>query len=477
MIPFNKIRRDYVRINLMLQNKKYQIAVMGLLIGFSLFLIYYFHYMLGISVVFTHFFYIPIILAAIWWKKRGLIVPILLSLALILSHIFSGEIGLSVTEDYFRSVMFIFVGVIVVILSEEIEKSKEILVESEEKYRSVVESAMAAIITLNRRGTIVSWNGGAHDIFGYTAEEVIGKSAIILMPEEYKENFFKGSSKFKPDKDFKSFKKEGMNALRKNGDNFPFEISVAAWNSKEEDYFTAIIQDITDYKRVEEQLKESLNEKDILLKEIHHRVKNNLMVISSLLSLQSRYIKDKDTLNIFRESQSRARSMALIHEKLYNSDDLKRINFGEYIRTLTADLFNTYVTDPDLIKLNLDVDDVMLDINTVVPLGLIVNELVSNSMKHAFPAVYQMQSADNIDACQNEMLNEINVNFKPEGDYFVLLVKDNGVGFPEGLDFKNTDSLGLRLVNSLTGQINGNIQLRVDKGTEFKITFKENDIC
>jgi PAS domain S-box-containing protein len=474
-MPFSKLREDYMRINLMMQNKKYQIAVIGLLIGFSLFLIYYFHYMLGISVVFTHFFYIPIILAAIWWKKRGLIVPILLSIALILSHVSSGDVALPVTEDYFRSAMFIFVGVIVVILSDEIEKSKEILVESEKKYRSVVESAMAAIITLNRGGTIVSWNSGAHDIFGYSAEEVIGKSATILMPEEYKKNFFEGLFKFKPDINFKSFKKEGMIALRKNGDDFPFDISVATWSSQGEDYFTAIIQDVTDYKKAEEQLKESLNEKDILLKEIHHRVKNNLMVISSLLSLQSRYIKDKDTLNIFRESQSRARSMALIHEKLYNSNDLKQINFGEYIKTLTADLFYTYVTDPDLIKLNLDVDDVMLDINTVVPLGLIVNELVSNSMKHAFPVLYLKQLADNIAAGQNEMMNEINVNFKPEGDHFVLTVKDNGVGFPEELDFKNTDSLGLRLVNSLTGQIQGNIHLRLDNGTEFKITFKENE--
>ena len=462
-------------INLVLQNKKYQIAVMGLLIGFSLFLIYYFHYMLGISVVFTHFFYVPIILAAIWWKKKGLIVPILLSLALILSHVSSSKIGLPVTEDYFRSAMFIFVGIIVVILSDEIAKSKEILIESEEKYRLVVESAMAAIITLNRGGIIVSWNSGAHDIFGYDAEEVTGKPATILMPEEYKENFFKGLCKFKPDENFKSFKKEGMNALRKNGDNFPFDISVVTWNSGGEDYFTAIIQDVTDRKRAEEQLKESLNEKDILLREIHHRVKNNLMVISSLLSLQSRYIKDKNALNIFKESQSRARSMALIHEKLYSSDDLKRINFGEYIQTLTADLFYTYVTDPGLIKLNMDVDDVMLDINTAVPLGLIVNELVSNSMKHAFPALYGSELADNVNIRQNKILNEINVNFKSECDDFILIVKDNGIGFPEKLNFRNTDSLGLRLVNSLTDQIHGSIDLKADNGTEFKITFKENE--
>ncbi|MEN6294327.1 MAG: PAS domain S-box protein, partial [Methanobacterium sp.] len=349
-----------MRINLMLQNKKYQIAVMGLLIGFSFLLIYYFHYKLGISIIFTHFFYIPIILAAIWWKKNGLIVPILLSLALILSHVFSGKISLPITEDYFRSIMFIFVGVIVVILSDEIEKSREILSESEEKYRSVVEYATAAIITLNRDGIIISWNKGAHDIFGYTEDELIGKSATILMPEIYRKKFYKGLRESELNENYKSSNKEGMNALRKNGNEFPFDMSVATWTARGENYFTAIIHDITERKKAEERLKESLNEKEILLKEIHHRVKNNLMVISSLLSLQSRYIKDKDTLNIFKESQSRARSMALIHEKLYNSNDLKRINFGEYIRTLTTDLFYTYVTDPNLIKLNMDVEDIML---------------------------------------------------------------------------------------------------------------------
>ena len=161
--------------------------------------------------------------------------------------------------------------------------------------------------------------------------------------------------------------------------------------------------------------------------------------------------------------------MALIHEKLYNSNDLKRINFGEYIRTLTTDLFDTYVTDPSLIKLNMDIEDIMLDINTAVPLGLIVNELVSNSMKHAFPLIYDSELTNNIITNKNE----INVNFKSEDDDFILIVRDNGVGFPEKLDFKNSDSLGLRLVNSLVDQIHGNIQLIVDNGTEFKITFEE----
>ena len=144
------------------------------------------------------------------------------------------------------------------------------------------------------------------------------------------------------------------------------------------------IQDITERKQVEERISQSLQEKEVLLKEIHHRVKNNLSVISSLLSLQSQYIKDKEAQGLFEESRNRAKSMALIHERLYQSTDQKRIDFGEYIRTLSLDLFNTYVDDPTRIKLKVSAESLMVDINTTVPLGLILNELVTNALKHAF---------------------------------------------------------------------------------------------
>jgi len=221
------------------------------------------------------------------------------------------------------------------------------------------------------------------------------------------------------------------------------------------------VQDITKRKIAEEKLKESLEEKEMLVKEIHHRVKNNLMVISSLLNLQSQYIKDKRVLDIFRESQNRAKSMALIHERLYRSTDLKKIDFGDYIHTLATDLFHTYVPDSSRVKLKMDVENVMVDINTTVPLGLIVNELVTNSMKYAFPEGKE---------------GEINIEFHKHEDEFILTVSDNGVGFPEDLDYKNTDSLGLQLVNNLVGQIDGEIMLDRSQGTKFKIIFKELEI-
>ena len=218
------------------------------------------------------------------------------------------------------------------------------------------------------------------------------------------------------------------------------------------------VQDVTERKMVEEKLKKSLTEKEVLLKEIHHRVKNNLMVISSLLNLQSQYIKDKEALDIFRESQNRARSMALIHERLYQSPDLKRIDFGDYIQTLSKDLFHSCITNLGRVKMNLNVENLMVDINTTVPLGLIVNELVTNSMKHGFVG---------------DTKGEINIEFHEEGDEFVLVVLDTGVGFPDDIDFRNTSTLGLQLVNNLTTQIDGKIELNKDKGTEFRITFKE----
>ncbi len=220
-----------------------------------------------------------------------------------------------------------------------------------------------------------------------------------------------------------------------------------------------IAHNITQRKEMEDQLKKTLKEKEMLIKEIHHRVKNNLTIISSLLSLQSRYIQDENALEMFRKSQNRAKSMALIHEKLYASQDLKRINFKEYMESLASDLYHTYTEDIRLIKLIMDLDDIMLDVETSIPLGLILNELLTNSLRHAFP-----------DGKSGEIHIELH---STEEDEFKLIISDNGIGFPENLDFKNTESLGMRLVNNLTEQISGEIELDRTVETKFIITFKD----
>jgi len=331
---------------------------------------------------------------------------------------------------------------------------------SEERIQGIFESSPDTIGVMDLAAKMVECNQAALDMFGFSSkDELIGKRVFEFIAPEYWQEAAEAMKMTVEKGHITHFESILMT---KDGREFPAEISssVSLDPSGKPSYLVAIIKDITERKHAEEQIQKSLEEKEMFLKEIHHRVKNNLMVISSLLNLQSRYIKDKEALSIFTESQSRAKSMALIHEKLYRSTDLKRINFGEYIRTLATDLFYTYVADPSRIKLNMDVEDIMLDINTAIPLGLIVNELVSNCMKHAFPGGRS---------------GEIGVDFHREDGEFALIVSDNGMGFPEDLDFQNTDTLGLQLVNSLTSQIDGTINLDKTAGTTFKIKFVEEE--
>ena len=216
-------------------------------------------------------------------------------------------------------------------------------------------------------------------------------------------------------------------------------------------------QELRERKRAEEQIKVSLREKEVLLKEIHHRVKNNLQIISSLLSLQVGFIEDQQVLKIFRESEERIRSMALIHEKLYQSDNLAQIDFAEYIRELAGHLFRSYNGAARGIRLNLQSEDIWLNINIAVSCGLILNELIANSLKHAFPG---------------DRRGVIHIRlYTDHDDQLILRVGDEGIGFPENLDFRHTTSLGLQLVDMLINQLDGTIELERNHGTTFKLTF------
>lgn len=207
----------------------------------------------------------------------------------------------------------------------------------------------------------------------------------------------------------------------------------------------------------ERELEAALAEKEVLLKEIHHRVKNNLQIISSLLSLQSSRLHDPFALTQFQDSQDRIRSMALIHESLYRSRGLARIEFGSYLRDLTGHLLLSYRAQPNSISLTATAPEVYLDIDLAIPCGLLVNELVSNALKHAFP-----------DGRSGEIRVEIRDD---DNEHYRLIVQDNGIGFPDGVDFRKTGSLGLQLVNSLTRQLGGRIELGVGAGTTFMIRF------
>ncbi|NDJ19667.1 PAS domain S-box protein [Myxacorys almedinensis] len=220
------------------------------------------------------------------------------------------------------------------------------------------------------------------------------------------------------------------------------------------------VVDISDRKWAEDQIRASLDEKEVMLKEIHHRVKNNLQVISSLLKLQAGYITDDRTSEVFKESQNRVRAMALIHEKLYQSEDLAKTDFAEYIRSLVTDLLRSYSMNSRMVQLDLNVEEVRLSIDTAIPCGLIINELVSNSLKYAFPEAQPGKIG-------------IHLHAQPENRY-ILLVEDTGIGFPSHLDFRSTKSLGLQLVCNLIKQLQGTIDLECNQGTRFTIAFAES---
>jgi len=216
--------------------------------------------------------------------------------------------------------------------------------------------------------------------------------------------------------------------------------------------------EIAERQRAEQRLKTSLQEKEVLLRELHHRVKNNLQVISSLLQLQSKHIKDPRALELFKESQNRVRSMALIHEKLYRARDLARIDMAEYIRNLAEHLLHSYGVRGDVIALRLELDPVTLSIDTVVPIGLLIHELTSNALKHAFPSG------------QGELRIALH---RTSDSRYVLTVADDGVGLSDTIDYRNTESLGLQLVTALAEQLDGDVTVTTGPGTEFTITFRE----
>ncbi len=213
--------------------------------------------------------------------------------------------------------------------------------------------------------------------------------------------------------------------------------------------------------KAEEQVKKSLREKEVLLREIHHRVKNNLQIIQSMLNLQLPQIKDEKAVSLFKESQNRVYTMALIHEKLYQSESLSNINFPEYVRSLATYLFTSYGAIGRAIRPKILVKDISLDVDTTIPCALIINELVSNSLKHAFPA-----------SRLSEEPREISIDLRREpGNSFRLTVSDNGVGLPEGFKIENRASLGLKLVSVLAKQLTGTLSIGTGHGAEFTISF------
>jgi PAS domain S-box-containing protein len=330
------------------------------------------------------------------------------------------------------------------------KNTEEEVKESVKRYRLLSEVAFDGI-ALTEKGIFLEVNKEFADIFGYNLFEITGSHVSKLIAPEYHEDVLQ---KIKSGYD-KLYETIGV---KKDGTRFPFEVSGKSFPYKDKILRITAIRDITKRKEVEKQIKASLKEKEVLLQEIHHRVKNNMTIISSLLKLQASRIKDEGLRGMFRESMSRIKSMALVHEKLYQTGDLANINFNDYLKGLLNNVIMSYELGSDGISLITDIENVSLGIDSAIPCGLIINELVSNSLKHAFP-----------EGRKGDISVGLHINDK---DIVKLSVSDNGIGMPEVWDFDNTNSLGLSLVNTLVRQLHGKIRLNREKGTEFQLTFR-----
>jgi PAS domain S-box-containing protein len=297
-------------------------------------------------------------------------------------------------------------------------------------------------------------NNGARQNLGYSMEELKKLTPLDLKPDYSQAEFnelLEPLISGKTDQQIFTTRHR-----RKDGTFYLVEVRLQLSRLETPPVFVATILDITERMQVQEKIEASLKEKEILLREIHHRVKNNLQIISSLLSLQSGYIQDQKAIEYFLESQNRIKSMALIHEKLYKLKDFANIDFSGYIAELTSYLSATYNTDPKKVDVKVEINNINLDLDKAITLGLIINELVSNALKYAFPG---------------DKKGKILVqNFKRENK-IILIVKDDGIGFPEDIDFENTNSLGLQLVNAFAAQLGGKLELTRGAGTEFIVEF------
>lgn len=340
----------------------------------------------------------------------------------------------------------------------ERQRIEEALRESEQQFRAAFHQAAVGIAHVGIDGRWLLVNQRLCDIVGYTRDELqLRTFQDITYPDDLKADLNYVDQILAGNIQIYSLEKR---YFRKDSSLVWINLTVSLVHDAfdKPKYFISVIEDISDRKQSQDQIRASLREKEVLLKEIYHRVKNNFQVISSLLSLQSEYIKDKQDMQIFQQSQQRIASMALVHEKMYQSGDLSRINFREYVQELVASLCTSYEVNDGAIALNINIDDhILLGLDTAIPCGLIIHELVSNSLKYAFPAGRN---------------GEIKIAIREISKNKILLtVSDNGIGLPPNFSFTETASLGWQLVEALASQLTADISINSDIGVEFLITF------
>lgn len=331
-------------------------------------------------------------------------------------------------------------------------------IRSEPTFHDLLESAPDAMIIIDSNGEIVHTNSQTERLFGYSKGELIGNKLEILLPYRYRGihvghrgHYFSAPAVRPMGAALDLF------AMHKEGTEFPVEISLSPLKAIDgETYVISAIRDISERKQIEERVCNSLREKEVLLKEVHHRVKNNLQIISSILNLQSHTIVDEKTRELLDDTRARVRSIALVHERLYESKDLVSIDFGEYVEGLMTDLFQAFGAHSQNVAVNINIEPVTLDIDKIVNCGLIVNELVSNSLKYAFG-----QGSG----------GKIDISLQKDRGNLSLKIRDNGSGLPPGFKVSSSKTLGLTLVHGLTKELGGSVEMKSEQGAEFTIIF------
>jgi PAS domain S-box-containing protein len=346
------------------------------------------------------------------------------------------------------------------------EATLEALRETRDYLDNLLTYANAPIIVWDPDFKITRFNGAFERLTGLKADDVLGRELDILFPEDRRQEAM-------------AYIRRAVAGERWETVEIPIQrvdgtVHTVLWNSATlyaADGTTPVAtiaqgQDITERVRAEEELKAALAEKEVLMREIYHRVKNNLQALIYLMDMQADYIPDEATRQMIRELQERARSMALVHEKLYQSQNLARIDFGDYLRELVDNVSRVFGTGR-LIVWRIEAENALLSVDTAIPCGLVVTELLTNAMKYAFPDGQPRTGRDEIEC-------KINVEFRAEGERFMLVVADNGVGLPPGLDWTTTPSLGMQLINVLARhQLGAQVEVDTHAGTAFKITFAE----
>jgi PAS domain S-box-containing protein len=375
------------------------------------------------------------------------------------------------------------VGRVAVVRDISARKHAEVALRaSEERFRFLVEGVQDyAIYLLDPEGRIVTWNIGAERIKGYTAAEVLGRPFSRFFPPDER-------ARGTPARLLEQAARDGHYVgegwrVRKDGSQFWASVVITALREADGELrgFAKVTRDSTERRAAEDALEAanallehrvaertaelralntrlaaSLQEKEVLLKEIHHRVKNNLQVVLSLLSMQSATVQHPAVHDFVRESERRIQAMALVHETLYQGSDVAQVPLAEYVEALSQQLARSYGVDPGRLVLRSQVEGLVVPLDTAIPCGLMLSELLSNGLKHAFPG---------------GGVGDVTVTLTHHGDHLTLRVSDNGCGFPDDLDFRTIESFGLQLVCALTEQLQGTIALERDGGTAFTVTF------